>query len=259
MNDYEPAELISVCDSIFEDGELSGEELYGLAEWLNNHRDACFCWPGNILVEPLQNVWADGKITKTELRTISRLLLRIRKEWAKRQAQDALERTIELVAHIAANQDASIPQLPSIPFTLRIKSQSTKSVFYDVDLSGPACTCPDWRSYRSELPIGHLTRCCKHVLEAYNQLEPKSGWPGWLASFIDNSWPPHPCQNWMVFFVGSSTVLASTAGKGWANVFSNDGGDYERYGYSVLEDRWSYGIEPYGARAIASAIVRSSL
>jgi hypothetical protein len=31
MNDYDPSELIAVCDSIIEDGEISGDELYALA------------------------------------------------------------------------------------------------------------------------------------------------------------------------------------------------------------------------------------
>ena len=46
MSDYDPSELLLVCDSIIEDGELTYDELYQLAEWLNSHREACVHWPG---------------------------------------------------------------------------------------------------------------------------------------------------------------------------------------------------------------------
>ena len=61
MSGYDPSELLLVCDSIIEDGELAYDELYQLAEWLNSHREACVHWPGSLLVEPLQRTWADGK------------------------------------------------------------------------------------------------------------------------------------------------------------------------------------------------------
>jgi hypothetical protein len=51
MSDYDPSELMVVCESIIEDGELTYDELYQLAEWLNNDREACLHWPGNLLVE----------------------------------------------------------------------------------------------------------------------------------------------------------------------------------------------------------------
>ena len=48
-----------------EDAHLTYDELYKMAEWLNSHHEACFR-PGDLLLEPLQKAWADGKITKTE-------------------------------------------------------------------------------------------------------------------------------------------------------------------------------------------------
>jgi hypothetical protein len=40
-------ELLLVCESIIEDGELTYDELYRLADWLNNHHEVCHHWPGN--------------------------------------------------------------------------------------------------------------------------------------------------------------------------------------------------------------------
>jgi hypothetical protein len=64
MSDYNPGELLLVCDTIIEDGELTYDELYQLAEWLNGHREACAHWPGDRLVKLLQKAWADSKIAR---------------------------------------------------------------------------------------------------------------------------------------------------------------------------------------------------
>ncbi|HEY5740922.1 MAG TPA: hypothetical protein VIS99_00150, partial [Terrimicrobiaceae bacterium] len=94
MSDQQKSELLALCETILEDGELTYDELYKLAEWLNEHREASFHWPGNLLVAPLQNAWADGKITKTEARQLSRVILQIRKEAAKREAEEAFSQAV---------------------------------------------------------------------------------------------------------------------------------------------------------------------
>lgn len=257
MSNYDPTELISVCESILEDGEINGEELYYLADWLNQHPEACVQWPGNLLVSPLQDSWADGKITKTELRQISRLLVKIYKEWGKLQAYAAIEQASETVAKNIPFIDLTLPRVPAIPIVLPVKSHTEKRTVYMVDLSTTSCTCPDWRSRRDSLPHHHLSRCCKHVFDAVGHFEPCDGWPGWLGAFLDLSWPAHPNQDWMVFRVGPSLVLASTAPSGWANVYAEEDSAYDRYGFNVLEDRWAYGIEPRGSHLIRRAILEA--
>ena len=257
VSGYDPTELLRLCESILEDGEIDATEIYGLAEWLNNNRDACFNWPGELLVTPLQTIWADGKVTKTELRQIGRLLVQIQREWAKRQTSDALKHAVQLVEQMVANLDLTRPQLPLLPFATRVKSHTHKGVVYDVDLSGPTCTCPDWRSYRNGFPEAHLTRCCKHVLDVYSQLEPGAGWPGWFGAFLDHGWTPHPKQDWVVLEGTHNLILTSTAPTGWANVFVDDGSGYDRFGYSTSEQRWAYGIGPGESKGVTAAILRA--
>jgi hypothetical protein len=267
MSDYDPSELLIVCDSIIEDGELTYDELYHLAEWLNGHREACVHWPGSLLVEPLQKAWADGKITKTEARQFARLLLQIRKEAAKREADQQTAQAVEIASQIVQTFDLSHAKLPAIPFSTRIKSHTRKSEFYKVDLSEPTCSCPDFRSFRHKLPTGHLTRCCKHVFDAFAQLEPSTGWPGWLRSFLGLAWAPHPQKDWHVLSVRPGWFslrvppvffLISSAPNRWADVFTSDNGNYDRYGYNVLEDRWAYNLEPPNSEKIRKAIVAFS-
>jgi hypothetical protein len=251
---YDPVELLRLCESILEDGEIDETEIYRLAEWLNDNRNACFHWPGDLLVKPLQAIWADGKVTKTELRQIGRLLIQIQREWAKRQSTEAFEKATELVEQMITNLDLTRPQLPLVPFATRVKSHTSKGLFYDVDLSGPTCTCLDWTSYRHNFSQGHLTRCCKHILDVYSQLEPDTGWPSWLGAFFDFAWTPHPRQDWVILAGTHELVLASTAPNGWANVFVDDGGGYDRFGYNVVEHRWAYGIAPSESERIIRAV-----
>jgi hypothetical protein len=258
MSEYDPSELLSLCESIIEDGELTYEEIYQLAEWLNHHEEACHCWPGNQLIAPLQKVWADGKITKTEAREIARLILRVQKESAKREAARALTTALERAITLSRSFDPTEARLPLIPFSTSVKSRTDKGVTYDVDLQGPTCTCPDFRTFRHRWPVAHLTRCCKHVLSVYQQLEPSTGWPGWLRAFVNVSWTPHPKQDWMVVEVASALVLISTAPDGWANAYVSESGPYDRYGYHVRDDRWSYGIEPPKSDRIRHALVAFS-
>jgi hypothetical protein len=101
MSNYDPGELLVLWDPTMEDAHLTYDELYKMAEWLNNHHEACFHWPGNLLLEPLQKAWADGKITKTEAHQVARLILQIRKEAAKREAEQAFAQAAEIASKAA--------------------------------------------------------------------------------------------------------------------------------------------------------------
>jgi hypothetical protein len=252
MSDYDPTALLLVCDAILEDGEISGDEVYALATWLNDHKEACSHWPGDSLVPLLQTIWADGKVTKTELRQVGRVLIRIRKESVKRQSQQATEQALTAARQLLQTFDLSQPFLPRLPWTVEIRSHSERGLRYHVDLSLPSCSCPDFHSMRKSFPVAHLNRCCKHIFDAYRQVSSLEDCSGWLHSFIDNGWPPHPRSGWIVLPISGVYVLASSAPIGWANVYSAAG----RYGYSVPERRWSYGEEPEHASYIAGIIHR---
>lgn len=254
QGEYDPTELIKICESITENGELSGDEIYYLSQWLNEHREACYHWPGNLLVKPLQIVWADGKLTKTEMKQIGRILVEIQTEWVRRQTDAALEPFRKYAQKIIPEIDLRKPKLPSIPITLSIRSFTEPDIYYPVDLSTPSCTCPDWKKRRKKLSQLHLSRCCKHILYAFNLIEPADGWPGWLGAFIKNAYPPKPDQDWMVINLNNRYVLISSACDGWASVFAKKGKTYERFGYNIDEGRWAYGEKPTNSRTIVKAI-----
>ena len=54
MSHYDRSEFLALSYTIVENGQLTYDERYKLAEWLKNHREACVVWPGDLLVKPLQ-------------------------------------------------------------------------------------------------------------------------------------------------------------------------------------------------------------
>ncbi len=253
VSTYDPSDLMALCETILADGELSGREVYRLSQWLNENREAARHWPGRLLVDPLQRAWSDGKITTAELQEIGSLLMQIHQEWTTSHAHETLDPVPE-VAGVLKNIDLGRPLLPSVPWVTRVRSRAGRAVDYQVDLGPPTCTCPDWQG-RSQLPVGHLSRCCKHVLHAYGRLQPKNGWPGWMHAFLGYQWTPHPGKQWMVLRMDGSFVLASTAPSDWADVFAPDDGEYERFGYHVVENRWAYDRQPAGSDYIRRRII----
>lgn len=255
MSGYDPSELMAVCEAILQDGELSGREVYRLSQWLNEHREATQHWPGNLLVKPLQAAWADGKLSVSELQEIGRLLMRAHDEWVKRRAGDTLERSPEVGAAALGTINLGQPRLPTIAWSTRVRSEADPEKKFDVDLRGPTCTCEEWRDSRQNKPEGDLGRCCSHVLEGFCRVEPVSGWPGWLGAFLRYRWKPDPRKVWMVMRIGESFVLASTAPMDWADVFAPATGEYERFGYHLLEDRWAYQSAPESSDSVRARII----
>ena len=201
MSAYDPTDLMALCEAILADGELSGREVYRLSQWLNENREAARHWPGNLLVGPLQSAWSDGKITTAELQEIGRLLVQIHKDWTTSHAGEVLDLAPEVPPDVLKSIDLSRPLLPPVPWVTRLRPRADRGVCYEIDLGQPTCSCPDWQRYRSKLPLGHLSRCCKHVLYAYGRLQPQNGWPGWMRAFLGHQWTPHPRKQWMVLRV----------------------------------------------------------
>ena len=108
------------------------------------------------------------------------------------------------------------------------------------------------------MPPGDPSRCCKHVLDAFNYVAPDDGWPGWLGAFLEHGWTPHPLRRWHVLLVSDHYTLVSTGGSDWADVYSYVDEGYQRFGYNIAEARWAYAIAPIGASEIEKAIAQES-
>src|SRR5689334_9894531 len=138
-------DLVALCASIMSDGEISADEAYNLAGWLNEHPEAATTWPGSELVKPLQEIWADGSANRRDLHWLARLLISVQREWARHPHSG-----ISTVEGDATNaftlRDLHEARLPIITAKFRVPSRSEARRLYEVDLTGPSCTCPDWRT-----------------------------------------------------------------------------------------------------------------
>ncbi len=246
-------EYLNLIEEVAEDGELTHNEIYRLAKWLNENKEGRKCWPANQFLTLLKDVFADGKIDKSEAMQVARLIQKVRREWAREHALSGskpAENTIDCVNRF----DDGSPRLPSMPMTLDVASFTEPDVVYQIDLSGPSCTCPDFKSYRQHLPVGHISRCCKHIMQGYSEIRPKSGWPSWLEPFLEAGFRPFPDQEWAVHKVNNCNYLVSSAHPEWGNVYAGIDGDSLKYGYSIFDERWSYGNEPDDAATLARAV-----
>jgi hypothetical protein len=139
------SQFIALCASILDDGEVTADEAYELADWLNGHPEACEQWPGKDLIKPLQDIWADGSVNRRELHRLARLLISIQREWARHPKTEISSITDDSICEFLT-ADIDDVRLPSLHGKFRVPSQSEPARFYEVDLDGPSCTCPDWRT-----------------------------------------------------------------------------------------------------------------
>ncbi|MEY2484356.1 MAG: hypothetical protein QOH39_4 [Verrucomicrobiota bacterium] len=254
MIEEDVEELVALCASILDDGEVTSEEAYQLADWLNNHDEAAEHWPGNQLIEPLRDVWADGTANSRDLHRLARLLISVQRAWARRP-QTAITLISSHVSPRISTDKIDDVRLPTLHGRFRVPSQSEPGLSYEVDLDRPTCNCPDWRNRRSRLPQGDLTRCCKHILHILARLVDPAVTDNWLVAFIENGWPSHPGAQWhLLDHNGTKALFCTASEQGWANIFAMQGERYERFGFNTLEGRWAYGIEPEGSASIESAI-----
>lgn len=232
--------LVTVAD----DGELSKDEIFTLGRWINENKPVRDQWPVNKFYSLMRDTFLDGKLEPDEARQIARLLETVLKDWKRIRAKPQ-ENTVGQVIELALKKfDHSRPSLPSLPLAVEIDSVSEKGVKYKVNLRDPSCNCPDFTAKRQNLPPHHVSRCCKHILQAYNDITPKSGWPGWFAAYVEHAMRPAPCQLWRILTGADYSSLVSSPSRGWANIYINKSGVLKKYGYNVEDERWSWGDAP---------------
>lgn len=70
-------ETLRVIRRITADGILSIDEVWDLAQFLNENRDARKSWPGNILWPTLQSIFDDGVVEEDELEALGGMISEI--------------------------------------------------------------------------------------------------------------------------------------------------------------------------------------
>ena len=246
-------EIWELIDSIMADGELSEVEVLDLANWLEHNPECKKEWPGKVLASPVKAMAAGGKVTTMDLRRIGKLLVEVQKRRSKELISDEMNLSARSVSDALQGFNPLIPALPSIPISADVPSAKNSQITLEVDLSWPKCSCQT-EDGTSNLPKGHLNRCCEHVLAVYAMIRPAKGWPGWLESYLGSSWRPAREAEWIVL-PGPPAILFSISWNEWCDVYAPKRTVYDRFGFSRLDERWSYGEKPKDANRIEQALL----
>ena len=257
---------LKLIEEVAQDGELNHKEIHQLAKWLNDNEAGRKTWPASQFFPLLKDVFADGKIERSEAERVGRLIQKVRREWAREHVLTGSKLDKSILDNVITKFDIGQPILPVIENEIEVKSLSelgslgdlqsfneSKTV-YQIDFSKPACSCPDFKSHRQQLPIGHISRCCKHIIQGYSQIRPDDGWPSWLDSFLEAGFRPLPNQSWAIVESDKCNYLVSSADPDWGNVYAKIDGENQKYGYHVLEKRWAYDIVPDDALTLIETI-----
>ena len=67
-------ELLGLCKGIIVDGVVTDGEAAGLRRWILGHPDVAIGYPGGVLADRLQRIFADGHVSEQERLELSELL-----------------------------------------------------------------------------------------------------------------------------------------------------------------------------------------
>jgi hypothetical protein len=251
-------DTIALIRSITEDGELTSEEVFELAEFLNENEEACQVWPGDLLHQALLSVFEDGKMDAEEHQALGELIMAIEKECAESDEQTVWQ---------GQDDDDDGLDYPSSDLVLpgidrKENSTEDDGRVYEVDMAEHTCECEDWQNTRINLETGSPGRLCKHLVSAFDKVA-KSGGCNWsevllwlLGERAGRGKGFHAVDHYNVLTLKEGTCLVSFGSSKWAHVIVPVGTDFDRYGYDFQERRWSFGKKPPGVAGVKILINR---
>jgi hypothetical protein len=259
------------------DGVLTPDEVWELAEYLNNDKAARKSWPGEDLFKSLHSIFEDGVLEAHEIEVMHQQLRDVEHAWADHVEKLAIagkpmnprsskkKSATKSKKKQKANPPPIIYPVNAIPIRLdpikgktRVTSESTGEV-YDLSFRDYSCTCPDWCDRRMALPDLSPGKLCKHltnelsgaILEHGKETaENSSRFKRIIHMQADVGRGFDPAPNWFQLEWQTGYCIASWGHCDWANIYFDDGADIERYGFSLIERRWSYGKPPKDSKSI---------
>jgi len=275
-------DFIRVCNNITLDGQITGDEVYHLAQWLNDHLELCEEWPCNLIFEPLHKVWEDGKVDEAELALVGRILVEIERQWAQRHgSKPATARAATLDDRVPTTQALApepsvhpVVRLPPIDFHDWVESEASRSLVYKVNLEILNCTCKDFFDTRRRAPDNHVSRCCRHIVALYykkaweldydpakphNRVHPPIHPIAWeiLTNARSRGNGTDPLLHYTLAHVDGAEVLLGYKGGDWVEVYAKNGDDhYQRFGFNLGLERWSYSVAPEAEYLISAVIAQ---
>ncbi len=249
---------LKLIEEVAQDGELNHKEIRQLAKWLNDNEEGRKSWPASLFYALLKDVFDDGKIERPEAEKVGRLIQRVRREWARENSLCGGKLDPSQLVNLITKFDSSEPILPVIDNQFEVAATGAPESAFQVDFSDQSCCCDDFKTNRQHLPVGHISRCCEHIMLGYSQIRPDAGWPNWLDALLETGFRPLPNQQWAVVQVRGCNYLVSSADPDWGNIYAQVDGDALKYSYHLTEKRWSYDRIPQGAEKLIAVVAKIS-
>ncbi len=151
----------------------------------------------------------------------------------------------------------------SLPNPKEVRSTFDHSTTYQVNLRDLLCTCPDFQKRRKDFPFPDARRVCKHIYYLLSKTGELESLDPFLRVFVEDR---HPSQVIVKATIGGSNevIFSFNPGDEWINIYTRHrrrgekpgqfSGAYDRYGFSLGRDGWSYGRYPAGAGEIRKLI-----
>lgn len=139
-----------------------------------------------------------------------------------------------------------LPELANEAFrSIPIRSSDGTRI-YDVNLIDYTCTCASFAEVHSRSYPRDFGRICKHICKALNRAEIIPLLDPICTAIIKEGYGVYPGR-FDRDVNGKLLYVTGVNSSGWVNVFAvkrSNGKTYYRFGYSMTEDRWSYGQQP---------------
>jgi hypothetical protein len=146
----------------------------------------------------------------------------------------------------------SLPHFEGAQFQQLVIPSIVGSRHYRVDLVNYTCTCPEFPD-RLRYPPTNRHRACPHIEIAVERYH-----PGFFDSALRNEITSMAARSGaaMTWFPANSQVaIAHSPGNEWCDVYLIANYRYQRFGYSLQQQRWSYGHPPPQGEEIAAFII----
>lgn len=161
------------------------------------------------------------------------------------------------------NKEPEQYQVPVFPeFTNKVvieKSESEIDVTYAVNIYEAICTCKNFFEMRKDLPKNIIPRYCKHLKTRIIKINKELELSPLFYEFIRNKYN----YDFYTSFIaqgskqtGKEIGLAFSKTSEWISVFAPYFNKYQRYSFSLVEDRWSHNEIPQAAVEIKENIFK---
>jgi len=246
-------ETIELIRGMAGSGRPTDQEVYLLAEHLNETRDARHAWPGNLLFQHLGAMFAAGEVTEADFSRLGRIFEEIDRQcW---QNAEPLPEEPPLPEGAVRVEELT---LPVIDYAVDIAAEGSRGA-YQVDLTRHSCSCPGWFGNRRNFKDGDIKLCCAHMAAAFTlAFEAGSGagspriLKDLMAERARRGRGIDPKSHWKLVKLRMRPHLVSYGSGEWSSVYAYDARTVlRRYAYNRDGQRWSFGAAPAGHRALA--------